>query len=141
MTNQVLTKLGVKQGMRSLLIDAPPEVVEALGLPNDALTDNLAGLFNYIHVFATSQEKLDTAFPQLKRQLRPDGMLWVSWPKGRRLGTDLTLKHIIRIGYSHGLVESKTISLDPTWSAIKFTFPKQGKQYNNSYGELKKGDS
>jgi hypothetical protein len=66
-------------------------------------------------------------------------MLWISWPKGGRLGTDLTLKQIIRIGYSHGLVESKTISLDPTWSAIKFTFPKQGKQYSNSYGKLKDG--
>jgi hypothetical protein len=139
MTNQVLTKLGVKPGMRSLLIDAPPDVVEALNLPDNNLTDNSAGLFTYIHVFATRQATLDTTFPQVKRQLGHDGMLWVSWPKGRGLGTDLTLKHIIRIGYNHGLVESKTISLDPTWSAIKFTFPKQGKQYNNSYGELKEG--
>ncbi len=141
MTNPLLKKIGVKQGMRSILIDAPPEAVEALGLPSDDFTDELVGSFDYIHVFATSQADLDAVFPNLKSRLSEDGMLWVSWPKAGRLGTDLTLQHIIRIGYSHGLVESKTISVDPTWSAIKFTFPKEGKQYNNSYGQLKKGAS
>jgi hypothetical protein len=63
-------------------------------------------------------------------------MLWVSWPKGRAGGTDLTLRDVIAIGYRHGLVESKTISITAIWSAIKFTYPKPGKQYNNSYGRL-----
>lgn len=35
--------------------------------------------------------------------------------------------------------ESKTISVVPTWSAIGFIFPKEGKRYENSYGRLKKG--
>jgi hypothetical protein len=139
MSNDLLRKIGVKQGMRSILIDAPPEAIEAIGLPGDSAANKLAGSFDYIHLFATSQADLDAAFPKLKGYLRQDGMLWISWPKGGRLGTDLTLKQIIRIGYGHGLVESKTISLDPTWSAIKFTFPKQGKQYSNSYGKLKDG--
>jgi hypothetical protein len=141
MSNQIQTKLGVKPGMRTLVVDAPPELVEALGLPDSSPTDTSTDVFNYIHLFALRQAKLDTAFSQLKKQLHNAGMLWVSWPKSGRLGTDLTLKHIIRIGYSHGLVESKTISLDSTWSAIKFTFPKPGKQYNNSYGVLKKDAS
>jgi hypothetical protein len=34
------------------------------------------------------------------------------------------------------LVESKTISVNDTWSAIKFTHPKKGKVYKNSYGKL-----
>ena len=55
---------------------------------------------------------------------------------GRQLGTDLTLPEVIRIGYNHGLVESTTVSVDTTWSAIKFTHPKPGKEYRNSYGQL-----
>ncbi|GAB3529414.1 hypothetical protein GCM10027402_32720 [Arthrobacter monumenti] len=43
---------------------------------------------------------------------------------------------IIRIGYEHGLVESTALSVDSTWSAIKFTHPKPGKTYQNSYGTL-----
>src|ERR687894_285859 len=38
--------------------------------------------------------------------------------------------------YIHGFVESKTLSVDATWSAMKFTYPKKGKVYNNSYGRL-----
>jgi hypothetical protein len=76
-------------------------------------------------------------FPRLKKHLKPTGMLWVSWPKNGKLGTDLTLQTVINLGYKQGLVESKTISIDATWSAIKFTHPKKGKVYNNRYGKLK----
>jgi hypothetical protein len=141
MTTPLLKKIGVKQGMRSILIAAPPEAIEAIGLPGDDVAHKLAGSFNYIHFFVTGQEELDATFRKLKSHLRADGMLWVSWPKGGALGTDLTLRKVIEIGYNHGLVESKTISVNPTWSAIKFTFPKEGKQYNNSYGQLGKKSS
>ncbi len=79
---------------------------------------------------------MDEVFPQLKAHLGATGMLWVSWPKGGKLGTDLSLPHVIRIGYSHGLVESTTLNVDGTWSAIKFTHPKPGKVYDNKYGRL-----
>jgi hypothetical protein len=141
MTTPLLKKIGVRQGMRSILIDAPPEAIEAIGLQGGDLAHKLTGSFDYIHFFVMAQKKLDAAFQKLRSHLREGGMLWVSWPKGKALGTDLTLKKVIEIGYSHGLVESKTISINATWSAIKFTFPKEGKQYNNSYGQLRKRSS
>ena len=82
---------------------------------------------------------MNELFPRLKSHLKPSGMLWVSWPKGKQLGTDLSLPSVIRIGYSHGLVESTCLSVDATRSALKFTHPKQGKAYHNSYGKLPKG--
>ena len=137
-TNSLRRKIGVKEGTRSILIDAPAEVAKAIGLPSDRGATSLAGAFGYIHVFVTNQDVLDGTFPNLKGHLLESGMLWVSWPKAKALGTDLTLKKVIEIGYGHGLVQSKTISVDLTWSAIKFTFPKVGKQYKNSYGQLGK---
>lgn len=49
---------------------------------------------------------------------------------------DLKLQDVIRIGYSNGLVESTTLSINSEWSGIKFTHPKPGKTYANSYGTL-----
>lgn len=138
MPTPLLKKLGVRPGTRSILIQAPPEAVQAIGLPGGEAAARLTGAFGYIHLFVTSRADLDARFPRLKRHLQAGGALWVSWPKGKGLGTDLTLQRIIAIGYGHGLVESKTISIDPTWSAIKFTFPKPGKTYENSYGQLGK---
>jgi hypothetical protein len=97
----------------------------------------LSGKFDYIHFFTKTQEDFNKQFPRLKSHLKPTGALWVSWPKNRKLGTDLTLVRVIEFGYDHGLVESKTISIDETWSAIKFTHPIKGKVYRNSYGKLK----
>ena len=65
----------------------------------------------------------------------------MSWPKGRKLGADLTLPTVIEIGYRHGLVESTTLRVDDTWSAMKFTHPKAGRVYRNSYGTLPADDS
>jgi hypothetical protein len=84
-----------------------------------------------------NQADFHKQFPTLKEHLKNTGMLWVSWPKARQLGTDLTLPIVIKIGYDYGLVESKCLSINTAWSALKFTYPKEGKTYANSYGKLK----
>ena len=137
MAGAVLKKLGIKEGARAILVNAPRETAEVIDPSNLDVATRLTGKFDYIHFFTTSQEEFDEKFPKLKSHLKPTGVLWVSWPKNRKLGTDLTLTKVIELGYNHGLVESKTISIDATWSAIKFTHPKKDKVYNNSYGKLK----
>nr|WP_315463404.1 hypothetical protein [uncultured Rhodoferax sp.] len=136
MLKTVAQKMGVKEGMRAYFVDAPASVLEAIHLPGLNSSRTLHDTFDYLHVFVTSQAAMDAHFPKLVQHLKKTGMLWVSWPKARQLGTDLALPHVIRIGYSHGLVESTTLSVDTIWSGMKFTFPKPGKTYHNSYGQL-----
>jgi hypothetical protein len=137
MTERVSKKMGIKEGGRAYLANAPAEAVKAVDPPPLDLAAKLTGKFDYIHLFTKSQEEFDDMFPKLKKHLKSTGMLWVSWPKNRKLGTDLTLTKVIELGYNHGLVESKTISVNETWSAIKFTHPKEDKVYKNKYGKLK----
>jgi hypothetical protein len=137
MTGLASKKMGIKEGARALLVNAPEAALEAIDPMYMDVATKLAGKFDYIHFFTKSQEEFNDLFPKLKAHLKPTGMLWVSWPKNRKLETDLTLTKVIELGYNHGLVESKTISIDETWSAIKFTHPKEGKIYKNSYGKLK----
>ena len=142
----VAQKMGIKPGTRARLVAAPPSAVAAMHLPQlaippdggppDAIPPDDGGTFDYLHLFTTTQAGMQDSFPGLKAHLAPAGMLWVSWPKARKLGTDLTLPAVIRIGYSLGLVESTCLSVDETWSALKFTHPKPGKSYNNSHGTL-----
>jgi hypothetical protein len=132
----VSKKMGIKEGARAIFLNAPEAARGAIDPPSLDVASELAGEFDYIHLFARTQAELDDTFPNLKAHLKPTGMLWVSWPKNKKLGTDLALAKVIKIGYNHGLVESKTLSVDATWSAMKFTHPKKGKVYNNSYGRL-----
>ncbi len=131
------TKMGIKPGMRAIFIDAPADAVTAMDLPELEVKENLIGEFDYIHLFVKNQANFHEKFPLLKSHLKNTGTLWVSWPKARQLGTDLTLPIVIKIGYDYGLVESKCLSINATWSALKFTYPKEGKTYANSYGKLK----
>ena len=136
MSRTVSKKVGIKEGTRAIFVNAPEAARRAIDPSSLNVASELTGEFDYIHLFARTQAELDDSFPKLKAHLKPTGMLWVSWPKNSKLGTDLVLPKVIEIGYDHGLVESKTLSVDATWSAIKFTHPKKGKVYNNSYGRL-----
>ena len=136
MLKPVFKKMGIKEDSRAIFINAPAEALEAIELPSLDVASKLTGYFDYIHLFAKGQTEFRKTFPRLKAHLKPSGMLWVSWPKNRQLETDLSLTKIINIGYGFGLVESTCLSVDSTWSALKFTHPKKGKVYNNSYGKL-----
>ena len=123
--------------MRIIFINAPADAIKAVDPPSLDVASKLNGYFDYIHLFTKSQTELENIFSKLKDHLKKNGMLWVSWPKNGQLGTNLTLAKIINIGYGFGLVESKCLSIDTTWSGLKFTNPKKGKVYHNSYGHLK----
>lgn len=132
----VSQKMGIKEGARAFFVDAPMSALKAIDVPSLEIASGLNGEFDYIHLFVMTQSELDEHFPRLTSHLKPTGMLWISWPKGKQLGTDLSLPAVIRIGYSHGLVESTCLRVDATWSALKFTHPKKRKTYNNRYGKL-----
>lgn len=137
MTRTVAQKMGIKINSKALFINAPDDALEAIQLPEIDSSEKVTGEFDYIHLFVKTQEEFRKQFPQLKPYLKLDGMLWVSWPKNKQLGTDLSITKVIEIGYESGLVESTALSVNAVWSAIKFTHPKKGKDYHNSYGELK----
>jgi hypothetical protein len=141
MSKSVAAKMGIKEDARAIFIDAPPGAIKSIDPPDLDVASSLRGNFDYIHFFTTKQTALQNKFPKLKEHLDENGMLWISWPKARQKDTDLTLTAVIKTGYDYGLVESKTLSIDPTWSALKFTHPKKGKIYNNSYGKLKRAAS
>ena len=136
MTRDVSQKMGIKEGMRAFFVNAPRSALKAINLPSLNIGSELRGEFDYLHFFTITQAEMDDIFPKLKRHLKPTGMLWISWPKNKKLDTDLALPKVISIGYSHGLVESTCLSVDATWSGLKFTHPKKGKAYHNSSGQL-----
>ena len=133
----VAQKMGIKEHTKAHFVQAPQEAIEAIELPDIDVVKKLSGEFDYIHLFVKTQNEQASLFPKLKEHLDSHGMLWVSWPKGGQLDTDLTLPKVIKTGYEFGLVESTCLSINDVWSALKFTHPKKGKVYNNSHATLK----
>ncbi len=136
MPRKIAEKMGLKPGMRAYFHRAPADAVSAIDAQELSVGKTARGMFEYIHLFTMNAVELERVFPKLKKHLAQGGRMFVSWPKSRQLGSDLTLPEVIRIGYSHGLVESTALSINTIWSALKFTWPKPGKVYANSYGKL-----
>jgi hypothetical protein len=132
----VAQKMGIKENSRAYFVNSDNEAVDNIQLPALHISAKLGEEFDYIHLFVKKQSEFTDHFPKLKSYLKPDGMLWVSWPKGGKSGTDLNIKIVIKLGYDFGLVESTCLSINGIWSGLKFTHPKKGKVYSNSYGKL-----
>lgn len=118
----LLKKMGIKQGMRGVFVGAPNEALDLFRSVPFCDEKELSGEFDYIHVFANSETGLRTDFSRAKNCLRSDGLLWVSWPKSGKLGTDLSENKVREIGLAYGLVDVKVAAIDDVWSGLKFVF-------------------
>ena len=136
MPKAVYEKMGIKPDDRVIFINGPAQSVASVGFLGQNVQQSLTGAFDHIVLFVITQEAMKKQFADLKQYLKPTGKLWVAWPKGKQLNSDLDIKVVIKIGYDYALVESTNLRIDDTWTALKFTWPKPGKKYNNSYGVL-----
>ncbi len=121
----LVEKLGIKEGMIIALFNVPDNFFNLLDdLPEDvSFARETADQVDFIHFFVTSQAELSDQFPRLKKMLFPNGMLWISWPKGSsKIKTDLNENSIRDIGLDTGLVDVKVAAVDTDWSALKFVY-------------------
>jgi len=116
-------KLGLKPGMRAAFRQMPASVLKLLEPLPEGLERKKSGGgdLNYIHFFADSVADLEKQFPTLKKSLAKDGMLWISWRKGK-VNTDLTENDVRRIALAGGLVDVKVCAIDEAWSGLKLVY-------------------
>ena len=121
----LLRKLGIKPGFDVAFVNAPEDFVNQLDLPPDIniRSQSKSQDLDFILVFVKSQKLLTTAFAQYSRKIKPNGMLWVSWPKKTSgVQTDLTENIVRDIGLAAGLVDVKVCAVDDVWSGLKFVY-------------------
>ena len=118
-------KLGIKEGSRVALLDAPDNFARILGdLPRGVSVRAMAsGEADVIVLFATKFTQLDREFVKAMQLMPPSsGMLWVAWPKkAAKVDTDLDENIIRGHGLSLGLVDTKVCAIDETWSGLRFS--------------------
>lgn len=119
-------KLGLKSGIRLALIGAPDNYRELFDeFPEDATVDESSeSQVDIVHFFVTDRETLQDALARLIERIRPDGMIWISWPKkSSKRATDIDENIIREIAIEQGLVDVKVAAVDDTWSGLKLVIP------------------
>jgi len=115
-------KLGLKADDQAAVIEAPEYYPELVGTSNFDTELDLDE-YDFVHFFPSSGLALRNIFPILSKRLRPDGMLWISWPKkAANVPTGLTENVIREIGLANGLVDVKVAAIDEVWSGLKFVY-------------------
>jgi hypothetical protein len=127
-------KLGYKSGMVAAFLALP----EALaGLPESAPFAKVAhgtdwskplpaGAFDLIHAFTTSHAEIAAQLFALQAALKPDGVIWVSWPKkAAKVVTDVTEDVVRAEALRLDLVDVKVAAVDAVWSGLKLVIRKE----------------
>ena len=119
-------KLGIKSGFNLLLINAPAYYFELfIDFPDDVNVEpNVAIKKDLIHFFTKHADEFIKTLPSLKDQIKPNGIIWVSWPKkASRVVTDITEDTIRNYALKIGLVDIKVCAVDEIWSGLKLVIP------------------
>ena len=76
-----------------------------------------------IHFFSADRRELER---ELHARIRPNGMLWISWPK-KASGVPSTItEDVVReVALPRGLVDVKVCAVDETWSGLKLVIRKE----------------
>ena len=119
-------KLGIKEGFVIRTFHVPvyyPELME--GMPKDLVFDEKTKVGkDLIHFFTKDAKELFETLPALKKEIKQNGMIWISWPKkASKVQTDITEDVIRDLALRIGLVDVKVCAVDQVWSGLKLVIP------------------
>lgn len=119
-------KLGIKPGFNLKLVNAPGYYLGLFtDLPVDLnFEDDSEVKKDFIHFFTKQVDEYIKTLPLLKEQIKPNGIIWVSWPKKvSKIITDITEDIIRNYAIKIGLVDIKVCAVDEIWSGLKLVIP------------------
>jgi hypothetical protein len=121
-------KLGIKPGSSVLARNAPANYRDLLApLPADVRFGTRAGAStDLVHVFVTKRAELARALAGLRKTLRADATVWVSWPKkSSGIASEVTEDTVREVCRPIGWVDVKVCAVDETWSGLKLVVRKE----------------
>lgn len=122
----LLKKLGIKPDFKIILQNEPPLYLEWLSpLPEGVaiVKKSQKDDVDVVHLFVLQRKIFEKEFKTFKKNLKKDGMMWISWPKkSSKVPTDLDENVIREYGLSNGLVDVKVCAVDEVWSGLKFVY-------------------
>jgi len=118
-------KLQLKTDSNVLLLHAPDEMAKALSEQGGAVTcanqAPVTGPYEAVLLFVQRRQQLEQEGPQVISLLKPDGMLWVAYPKkSSGMETELTRDEGWSVMAALEYEAVRQVALDAVWSALRF---------------------
>lgn len=114
--------LDIHEGARLFVWDGPSDYQDLIA-PLPPRTRVLKGLdsdTDFVHVFVRAKVALDRSLRTLRATLRPEAVVWVSWPKNTaRIKTDVTEETVRAAAAALDFDAVKMCAVGEQWSAIR----------------------
>jgi hypothetical protein len=133
-------KLGIREGMTVLTIDAPDNFADLLHpLPDhveliDVSAANMQqstrnkGEIDFVHIFTNVRDGLFETVSNARHFIKQNGSIWVSWyKKASKLPTEITEDTVREAAFPLGLVDVKVCAVDEKWSGLKLVIRKENR--------------
>lgn len=121
-------KLGIKAESLVMLLGAP-EGYETLLNPlpiGVQFKSRPSKDIDIAHLFVTDKDELTKHLSVLRKALRPDAAVWVSWPKkAAKVPTTVTEDIIREVALPLGFVDIKVCAVSEVWSGLKLVVRKE----------------
>ena len=121
-------KLGIVADARVVAKHAPNNYVQLLDPlpPGVVFQARLSEGTDLVHIFVARKSALTKELIELRKKLRSDGAVWVSWPKkASKVPTDITEDTIREIALPLGFVDVKVCAVSDVWSGLKLVIRKE----------------
>jgi hypothetical protein len=121
--NPIVKKLGIKPGMKALVIAAPDGYVRRMTpLPEGVeIVTKLAGTYPFVQLFATRMAEIEKTVPGLLQRAAPGAVVWITYPKkSSGIDSDLSRDILATALTDKGWRPVSIVALDDVWSALRF---------------------
>ena len=122
----LIDKLGIKPGMKVLLVNAPPDYFKLLATDiRDQLLKKKT-VPDFVHLFVTKKSLFEKEMKRLRPFIAANTRIsiWVSWyKKTAGIPTDITEDVIRNYALKNGLVDVKVCAVSEIWSGLKLVVP------------------
>ena len=119
MAKTLLEKMFLKPEYITAFVHIPSNLHSDLN-QNNKTDSSLNSTYNFILAFYSKKEDLEKEIAKLKEKLEINGLLWIAYPKGKTLQTDLNRDILHATAKHYGLDGVSLVSLNDTWSAMRF---------------------
>ncbi len=122
----LMKKLGIKPGMRVLVINKPHDYYKLLEMDISDQSMKKNETPDLVHLFVKNTKEFEAEMKMLKPLCKqnPNITIWVSWyKKAAKIETDITEDVIRNYALKNDLVDVKVCAVSDIWSGLKLVVP------------------
>jgi hypothetical protein len=119
----IVKKLGLKPGMRALVLGAPSGYVSSFApVPERVeVSHTLGSAYEFVQFFATKKSDIAKSAKKLLQSATPGALVWITYPKKTSgVDSDLSREAVWAAMEGTGWRPVSQIAIDEVWSALRF---------------------